>query len=188
MRTIRKVNVLFLRAVGWMFAHELGHFARGHLDESDRILADGPIDRSAASALAHIREHEADEWAHLHATSVPGSRTADASICTIAFALGVIGGVCHVVTEDHPPVADRIRRFYKGYLLPLWDAKSNAYNTALYSAIAPLHALLYLNSWRPTVVQFEDFEAYLTWWETTMNILATPTTSTSNPIRQTDQR
>ena len=165
MSTIRKVNVVYLRAIGWMFGHELGHFAKGHVGKVQEISS---IDAILDAATAHGIEHEADAWANEHAMTPLESVNGLACACTIGFALGIIGGICHVVTDEHPPIADRIHKFFESYVRRLWHREHHAYNTVLYSLITPLHALLYARAWQPQVVSFEDFPDNLRWLNETI--------------------
>lgn len=168
MSTIRKVNIVYLRAIGWMFGHELGHFAKGHVSQVQQLSSENAV---LDVQTAHGIEHEADEWANAHAMTRLDTVNGIACVCSIGFALGIVGGICHVVTEEHPPIAERLQRFFDAYVRPLWNGKHQAYNTALYSVLTPLHALLYARNWRPDVVAFEDFPDYLKWWDQTIATL-----------------
>lgn len=157
------VEKCFLSITAWMLLHEVGHFACGHCEPVDSTSVPDEV------ADSHRREHEADDWAHRQMLAVANDALLTGNRCSIPFALGVIAGLNHRETAEHPALADRLRRYTASYVDPFRQTRPEVFATAHMTAVVPLQTQLALDDYFPALEKpFADLEDYLAWWKGVM--------------------
>ncbi|HWZ95015.1 MAG TPA: phage exclusion protein Lit family protein [Opitutaceae bacterium] len=159
-----RVNATSVRVVGWMLLHELGHFERRHLEPPD----------PGKSIHPHDEEHEADAWAAALVTTPLDLDHCRTNLGSIPFALGALAAINHKETEEHPPIAERLRRYFRAHVAPLATTDPALFNTALFATTTPLQAILHVRGWSTQGFQpLQNLDEYLIWWEAEIEKLAT---------------
>ncbi len=163
---IVRTNATATRVIGFILLHELGHFDRFHFEPDKRFESLHPWEK----------EYEADAWAFRLETAELATNHEKANLATIPFALAVLAGINHREDDEHPSIANRIRRFYFNHLDPLYNkANGSLFNTAQMAVSTPLLALLHVRGFN--LSEFEakkDLDVFLSWWEEEMNKLPDP--------------
>jgi hypothetical protein len=152
-------NAAAVRAVGWILLHELGHFDRGHLD----------ITQSSDAPNPHKEEFEADEWAAAITTNPMELDHCQANLCVIPMCLGVLAGINWRESKTHPAFSARMLRIYNNHIVPKTHGKASLFNTALFAAMTPPQALLFLYGISAAELEIaNDLDDFLPWWEKKM--------------------
>ncbi len=160
-----RTNATAIRVLGFMLLHELGHFDRFHFEPHKRYETLHPWEM----------EYEADAWAFQLETATLASDHERANMVTIPFALAVLAGINHRKEENHPSIANRIRRFYFQHMEPLYRKDGALFNTAQMAVTTPLQSLLYIRGFAPSSLEApKDLDVYLSWWEGEMDRLPAP--------------